>query len=118
MYDPIVGRFITEDPIGFDGDKDNLYSYCGNSPTNATDPTGLFEESPGENVHESISETAAEAAGFRSHDAVDGDEPAGDNCRSSETHQFWRWPEKGDGMERRAGGAARHHGLAVRKGSN
>lgn len=40
MYDPTVGRFITEDPIGFDGGDANEYRYAGNSPTNATDPTG------------------------------------------------------------------------------
>ncbi len=40
MYDPTVGRFITEDPIGFDGGDTNLYRYVGSSPTNATDPTG------------------------------------------------------------------------------
>lgn len=40
MYDPTVGRFITLDPIGFNGKDANTYRYCGNSPTNATDPTG------------------------------------------------------------------------------
>jgi hypothetical protein len=46
MYDPTVGRFITEDPIGFAGRDTNLYRYVGNSPTNATDPTGLAENGP------------------------------------------------------------------------
>jgi uncharacterized protein RhaS with RHS repeats len=41
MYDPTVGRFITLDPIGFEGPDANTYRYVGNSPTNATDPTGL-----------------------------------------------------------------------------
>ncbi len=40
MYDPSVGQFIEEDPIGFDGGDTNLYRSCGNSPTNATDPSG------------------------------------------------------------------------------
>ncbi|MHB1038655.1 MAG: RHS repeat protein [Pirellulales bacterium] len=43
MYDPKVGRFITEDPIGFDGGDANLSRYVGNAPTNATDPKGLWE---------------------------------------------------------------------------
>jgi RHS repeat-associated protein len=44
-YDPGVGRFISEDPIGFDGGDTNLYRYVGNSPINFTDPSGLmFEE--------------------------------------------------------------------------
>ena len=44
MYDPTVGRFITEDPIGFDGGDTNLARYVRNSPTNATDPTGEWPQ--------------------------------------------------------------------------
>ena len=40
-YDPTVGRFISEDPIAFEGGDANLYRYVGNSPTNFTDPLGL-----------------------------------------------------------------------------
>ncbi|HVT29148.1 MAG TPA: RHS repeat-associated core domain-containing protein [Lacipirellulaceae bacterium] len=40
-YDPQTGRFLSEDPTGFAGGDANLYRYAGNSPTNATDPTGL-----------------------------------------------------------------------------
>lgn len=40
MYDPTVGRFISLDPIGFDGADTNTSRYCGNSPTNAMDPSG------------------------------------------------------------------------------
>ncbi|MEG4304147.1 RHS repeat-associated core domain-containing protein [Microcoleus sp. D3_18a_C4] len=39
-YDPQVGRFISEDTIGFGGGDANLYRYVGNSPTNYTDPSG------------------------------------------------------------------------------
>ena len=38
---PSLGRFLQPDPIGFAGDAANLYRYCANNPTNATDPTGL-----------------------------------------------------------------------------
>jgi len=41
-YDPSLGRFIAEDPSGFDGNDANLYRYVGNSPLNGTDPTGLI----------------------------------------------------------------------------
>ena len=39
-YDPKVGRFISEDPIGFEGGI-NFYAYVENNPANATDPYGL-----------------------------------------------------------------------------
>jgi RHS repeat-associated protein len=34
-------RFISEDPIGFDGGDTNLYAYVGGNPVNATDPIGF-----------------------------------------------------------------------------
>jgi RHS repeat-associated protein len=39
-YDSGTGRWLSEDPIGFAGGDSNLYRYVGNSPTNATDPSG------------------------------------------------------------------------------
>ncbi len=41
-YDPWTGRFISEDPKGFDGGDENLYVYVGNQPINRTDPSGQF----------------------------------------------------------------------------
>jgi RHS repeat-associated protein len=40
-YDSAVGRFISEDPLGFGAGDTNIYRYVGNSPTNWTDPSGL-----------------------------------------------------------------------------
>lgn len=39
-YNPSIGRFVSEDPIGFQGDI-NLYRYVRNSPSAFKDPTGL-----------------------------------------------------------------------------
>jgi RHS repeat-associated protein len=41
-YNPALQRFISEDPVGFDGSGTNFYGYVGNSPTNANDPLGLW----------------------------------------------------------------------------
>jgi uncharacterized protein RhaS with RHS repeats len=38
-YNPAIGRFLSEDPLGFAGGI-NLYAYAGDSPTNFSDPTG------------------------------------------------------------------------------
>lgn len=40
-YDPTLGRFISEDPIGFSAGDANLSRYVGNSTTNLIDPSGL-----------------------------------------------------------------------------
>jgi uncharacterized protein RhaS with RHS repeats len=41
MYDPKVGRWLSEDPLGFKAGDENLYRYVGNGPTNDVDPMGL-----------------------------------------------------------------------------
>jgi RHS repeat-associated protein len=38
-YDPQLGRFLSEDPIGISGGL-NLYAYAGNDPVNHYDPSG------------------------------------------------------------------------------
>jgi RHS repeat-associated protein len=39
-YDPAVGRFISEDPLGFGGGDVNLYEYARNNPVTHIDPDG------------------------------------------------------------------------------
>ncbi len=39
-YSPALGRFMSEDPKGFDAGDYNLYRYVGNDPLDHTDPTG------------------------------------------------------------------------------
>jgi len=41
FYDPVVGRFLTRDPLGYGGGI-NLYGYCQNDPVNSVDPLGLW----------------------------------------------------------------------------
>ena len=45
VYDPVLGRFLSADPfVGdeYDSQDFNRYSYVGNNPLNATDPSGYF----------------------------------------------------------------------------
>jgi RHS repeat-associated protein len=41
FYDPAAGRFLTRDPMGYDGGI-NLYAYTQNDPVNRNDPSGLM----------------------------------------------------------------------------
>ena len=41
-YDPVSSEFISQDPLGFAGGDTNLYRRAGNSPANATDPSGMI----------------------------------------------------------------------------
>ena len=45
-YDPAIGRFLSNDPVGFASGGVgyfNRYAYVGNNPLNATDPTGMVQ---------------------------------------------------------------------------
>lgn len=48
-YDPLLGRFLSPDPLSTPYDPQNLsaYSYSGNDPVNYSDPTGLLTELDG-----------------------------------------------------------------------
>ena len=47
-YDPAVGRWLSEDPIGFAGGDGNLYRYVGNGVLTGLDSTGQKEREPSE----------------------------------------------------------------------
>jgi RHS repeat-associated protein len=42
-YDATMGRWISQDPLGFEAGDSNLYRYVNNGPTHAVDPSGLQE---------------------------------------------------------------------------
>jgi len=46
MFDPNLGRWMQEGPIGFEAGDSNLYRYEGNRAVNLTDPTGLKAKPP------------------------------------------------------------------------
>ncbi len=47
FYDSATGRWMSQDPLGFDAGDSNLYRYVHNAPTNFYDPSG---EAPGFSV--------------------------------------------------------------------
>ena len=42
MFDPTIGRWLEEDPMGFNAGDPNLYRYVFNAPSGYTDPSGLL----------------------------------------------------------------------------
>ena len=42
-YDQNTGRWISQDPLGFDAGDSNLYRYVNNGPATVTDPSGSYE---------------------------------------------------------------------------
>ena len=41
-YDPSVGRWMSQDPLGYEARDLNLYRYVGNDPNKGIDPSGLI----------------------------------------------------------------------------
>ncbi|NDV24979.1 RHS repeat-associated core domain-containing protein, partial [Desulfovibrio sp. JC022] len=41
-YDPVIGRFISPDPLGYAGGDVDVYGYCLDDPINFVDRKGLF----------------------------------------------------------------------------
>jgi RHS repeat-associated protein len=42
FYEPATGRWISQDPLGFDSGDSNVYRYVKNAPTVFSDPSGLI----------------------------------------------------------------------------
>ena len=64
LYDPGVGRFLSEDPLGFKAGV-NFYAYVQNNPVNRNDPSGEFAHIVGGVVGGAIGGgTAGAIAGF------------------------------------------------------
>jgi len=42
-YNPELGRFMSEDPLGFAAGDSNLFRYCGGDPVNRSDPSGMVD---------------------------------------------------------------------------
>jgi len=59
-YDPVIGRYISMDPLGYGAGTMNLYAYVGSNPINHVDPLGLIERDELRAQHEALAEQADE----------------------------------------------------------
>ena len=74
-YDPRSSVFMSQDPLGFGGGQTNLSEYCGNSPANLADPSGM---SPSAFVGgEATSGTAMGSPGVTAGDLANFADPTG-----------------------------------------
>ena len=53
-YDPQIGRFISQDPLGFAGGDINLYLYGHNNPLRFIDPLGLCSRALGQEIGDRV----------------------------------------------------------------
>jgi RHS repeat-associated protein len=84
-YDPVIGRFYSNDPVGFTGDVDtfNRYSYVANNPYKYTDPNGESKKFVSEAVK--IVGTEIKSLGKVTHSAAVRIRRAGGDLRSPDT---------------------------------
>jgi len=92
-YDPSGGRFLTHDPIGYDGGI-NLYAYTTNNPVNAVDPLGL-QQGPQNGFLTMDGAAIAALIIYNPMSIVSDREYAGSICRISRWNYIFSKPEPG-----------------------
>jgi RHS repeat-associated protein len=78
-YDPKAGRFVTRDPIGFEGGDVNLYGYVKNNPISFVDPYGLWR-SPSDIYNDALKDAQSK---FPRSDLHNGSGDAYRHCLAS-----------------------------------
>jgi RHS repeat-associated protein len=104
-YDPVTGRFISEDPIGFDGEDRNLYRYVENNPARWSDPSRLLPYAPYPSPHGPLpGDYGQHCGGLISEPITTGSEDQIDECCAvhdgcldyvDRTGWSWTWKTSG-----------------------
>jgi RHS repeat-associated protein len=76
-YDPELGRWLSEDPIGEEGGL-NLYGYVGNEPLSGVDPLGLLVDASFDTATGDFTVTDRDTGESCSMNAYSGGNPWGD----------------------------------------
>lgn len=90
FYSPALGRFLTQDPIGFAGGDENVFVYAMNQPTVMTDVFGL----QGDDESKSYAQQMCEIFSFDPESCGPGDPPGpapGDFAVNLITTGFAAW---------------------------
>lgn len=74
-YSPLLGRFISQDPLGFAGSGPNLYAYVFDSPTNLVDPLGLQSGTATDTLAEEVAKYIARLEAQLAAEAVPATTP-------------------------------------------
>jgi RHS repeat-associated protein len=69
-YHPGLGRFMSEDPKGFDAGDYNLFRYCSNDPLDKSDPMGL-ETLTSAQTDEQVGNRVVEVSQFIGHQVAE-----------------------------------------------
>ncbi len=85
-FDPVIGRWLSKDPISFNGGSSNLYTYISNNPVNMVDYWGLY----GYEVHYHLTKMWAMRSGFSEQEA-EIVASANHGIDDKPTHAAWPW---------------------------
>ena len=108
-YSPSLGRFLSEDPIGFSGGS-NWFAYADGNPISLSDPFGLFPSTAWWGGFLDFDQGTVDALGVGAMATTDGFIPFADPFQNSGSYDP---NQDGVGFSQAAGGIARDAALAA-----
>ncbi|MGW4806925.1 RHS repeat-associated core domain-containing protein [Kitasatospora sp. NPDC004272] len=103
-YDPVLGRFLTADPVFEAGDPNQMggYSYAGDNPVGGSDPNGLFNVAQADGggydpkPAQSTKQTACGAVDSRVSSYLLGQTTCGNTIDGNSGASSWQIPDAQD----------------------